>query len=355
MKTATFGKTESSIIRGQYYYAVDAVNEDRYVKYRIMNNQLERVAEHPFGENTYEAGKYTHVWLDDNTLVILAANGEANEVLWTKLNATTMNILAEGNLGLAGHADHDVTTFTTSGLAAYRASDNKIIYAFKHNPGRKQTAPPYFYVAFINATDMTVESIVKEARAEEMAGSAYGELRQHKMFFDEDENLYIACNTKIEGAIDNTCQYGSLLRIPAGKTDFDSYQGFRNKQGKIVTVDYMGDNKALLYLQDPEHTGTGTDNSKYEGWGNGYNCYYAMLDLTTDELTEFQYDGKPLPFCSGTFSQRSFVLGNKAFIGVNPETSNPMVYVYDMDAKTVTPGISIQEGYIFTRINYITD
>ena len=40
--TATFGKTESSIIRGQYYYAVDAVNEDRYVKYRIMNNQLER-------------------------------------------------------------------------------------------------------------------------------------------------------------------------------------------------------------------------------------------------------------------------------------------------------------------------
>ena len=69
--TATFGKTESSIIRGQYYYAVDAVNEDRYVKYRIMNNQLERVAEHPFGENTYEAGKYTHVWLDNNTLVIL--------------------------------------------------------------------------------------------------------------------------------------------------------------------------------------------------------------------------------------------------------------------------------------------
>ena len=141
--TATFGKTESSIIRGQYYYAVDAVNEDRYVKYRIMNNQLERVAEHPFGENTYEAGKYTHVWLDDNTLVILAANGEANEVLWTKLDATTMNILAEGNLGLAGHEGHDVTTFTTSGLAAYRASDNKIIYAFKHNPGRKQTAPPY--------------------------------------------------------------------------------------------------------------------------------------------------------------------------------------------------------------------
>ena len=44
--TATFGKTESSIIRGQYYYAVDAVNEDRYVKYRIMNNQTPVWREH---------------------------------------------------------------------------------------------------------------------------------------------------------------------------------------------------------------------------------------------------------------------------------------------------------------------
>jgi len=56
-----------------------------------------------------------------------------------------------------------------------------------------------------------------------------------------------------------------------------------------------------------------------EGWGADYNCYYAILDLTTDQLTEIQYNGTNLPFSSGTFSQRSLVLGNKAYIGVNPK------------------------------------
>ena len=353
--TATFGKTESSIIRGQYYYAVDAVNEDRYVKYRIMNNQLERVAKYPLGENTYEPGKYTHAWLDDNTLVILAANGDADEVLWTKLNANDMSILAEGTLELKGDERHDVTKFTTSGLAAYRASDNKIIYAFKHNPGRKQTAPPYFYVAFIDAETMAVETVVKEERAEEMAGTAYGELRQHKLFFDENENLYLACNTKIDGAEDNTCQYGSLLRIKKGEYAFDDYEGFRNHGSKIVTVDYMGNGKVLLYLQDPEHTGTSDDNAKYEGWGNEYNCYYAMFDLETGVLTEFEHEGKKLPYCSGTFSQRSFVHGGKAYIGVNPRTEAPCVYVYDIAEGTMVKGVEIEPGYIFTRINYMED
>lgn len=353
--TATFGKTEAAIIKGQYYYAVDAVNEDRYVKYRIMNNQLERVAEHPLGENTYEPGKYTHAWLDDNTLVILAANGDADEVLWTKLNANDMSILAEGTLELKGDERHDVTKFTTSGLAAYRASDNKIIYAFKHNPGRKQTAPPYFYVAFIDAETMAVEMVVKEERAEEMAGTAYGELRQHKLFFDENENLYLACNTKIDGAEDNTCQYGSLLRIKKGEYAFDDYEGFRNHGSKIVTVDYMGNGKVLLYLQDPEHTGTSDDNAKYEGWGNEYNCYYAMFDLETGVLTEFEHEGKKLPYCSGTFSQRSFVHGGKAYIGVNPQTEAPCVYVYDIAEGTMVKGVEIEPGYIFTRINYMED
>lgn len=354
--TSTFGDTESSIIKGQYYYAVDAVNEDRFVKYRILNDQLTRVAEHPLGSNTYEPGKYTHVWTDDNTLILFAANGDASEVLWTKLDANTMKPLAEGTLGLAGDERHDVTKFTTSGLAQYRKSDNTIIYLFKHNPGRGKVAPPYFFAAFIDANSMTVREIVREDRAEEMAGSAYGELRQHKMFFDENENLYIACNSQIPGSENTTCQTGSLLRILKGQYEFDkNFEAFKGESGKIVTADYMGDNKVLLYLQDPKHTGLSDDNGKYKGWGDGYNCYYAMYDMTTKQLSEFQYNGKNLPFCSGTFSQRSFVLNDKAYIGVNPEKEAPCVYVYDMKNKTTSKGINIQDGYIFTRIVYITD
>lgn len=350
--TSTFGKTDAAIIKGKYYYQVDAVNEDRFVKFQIINNQLTCIHEQPFKKNTYTPGRYTHVWLDDNTFIIFAANGKADDVIWTKLNAETLEILAEGSLNLKGETD--VTKFTTSGLAAYRKSDNKIIYFFKHNPGRGKVAPPYFFAAFIDANTMNTENIVKEDRAEEMAGSAYGELRQNKMFFDENENLYLACNTQIPGSKNTTCQFGNLLRINKGESNFDkSYKGFDDKEGKIVTVNYMGNNKVLLYIQDPKHTGVSDDNSKEEGWGNAYNCYYAMYDINTNTLTEFKYEGKNLPYNIGTFSQRSFVLDDKAFIGVNPKDSQPTVYIYNSKDGTVSKGISIQEGYEFSRINYI--
>ena len=350
--TSTFGKTDAAIIKGKYYYQVDAVNKDRFVKFQILNNQLARVCEQPFKNNTYKEGKYTHIWLDDNTFIIFAANGKGDDVIWTKLNAETLEILAEGSLNLKGETD--VTKFTTSGLAAYRKSDNKIIYFFKHNPGRGKVAPPYFFAAFIDANTMNTENIVKEDRAEEMAGSAYGELRQNKMFFDENENLYLACNTQIPGSKNTTCQFGNLLRINKGESNFDkSYKGFDDKEGKIVTVNYMGNNKVLLYIQDPKHTGVSDDNSKEEGWGNAYNCYYAMYDINTNTLTEFKYEGKNLPYNIGTFSQRSFVLDDKAFIGVNPKDSQPTVYIYNSKDGTVSKGISIQEGYEFSRINYI--
>ena len=96
-------------------------------------------------------------------------------------------------------------------------------------------------------------------------------------------------------------------------------------------------------MQDPEYTGAGE-------WGNAYNCYYATLDLTTDELTILD-----LPFSQGTFSQRSVVLGDYAYIGVNPESSAPCVYVYDIEEKSLTKGLTIAEGYSFDRIVTLDD
>lgn len=78
-----------------------------------------------------------------------------------------------------------------------------------------------------------------------------------------------------------------------------------------------------------------------------------MYDINTNALTEFQYEGKNLPYNIGTFSQRSFVLDDKAFIGVNPKDSQPVIYIYNSKDNTVSKGISIQEGYEFSRINYI--
>ena len=340
---------EETIIKDKYYYQAAPCKKPCFGKYQIVNNELRTIQERPFKTNTYKDRRYTHAWIDDNTLVIIAANGKADEIIWTKLNAATMEIIAEGNLGLA--EKNGFTKFSTSGLARYRKSDNTIIYAFQDKNDKKA-----FYVAFIDATNMTVKNYVKEDHAEQMAGTAYGELLQHKMFLDDNDNLYIACNSRIPNSEKSTCQYGCLLRINKNQYDFDkNYQGFKYQQGKLVTVDYLGNNKALLYIQDPKHTGISSDNAIYEGWGDKYNCYYAVLDLTTDDKKELTYNGNLLPYSSGTFSQRSFILNGKAYIGVNPEKSAPVVYVYDIKKDQVSKGITIQGGYNFNRIGYIHD
>lgn len=333
---------QETIYKGKYYYQVP-VSEDRFGKYQIINNKLVPVIEQPFKKNTFKARFYTHAWLDDNTLVIMAANGAKDKVIWTKLNTEDMNILAEGELTLE---IPEGDTFSSSGLARYRKSDNKIIYFFQHKKETKN-----FYAAFINANDMTVEKEVKENRAEQMAGTAYGELLQDKMFFDDNENLYLACNSRIPNSEKTTCQYGRLLRIKKGELDFDkSYEGYKDYTGKLVTVDYVGNNKAILYIQDPEYTGTSSNNAVYAGWGKEYNSYYALLDLNTDKKEEFTCNGNKLPYSSGTFSQRSLVTDNHIYIGVNPKDSEPCVYIYDIETEKTEKGLTITEGYGFDRI-----
>jgi len=331
---------QESITKGQYYYQIPQ-EKDRFGKYRIGSTGIEIVSEIAFETNSYKDRRYAHAWIGENTLVILAANGDKDAIIWTKLNTTDMTIIDEGTL--EGLTD-DLDAYSTSGLADYRASDNMIMYSYCHS---KSAQRDRVYMAFINADDMSVEQTAVDNRVEFMAGTAYGQLLQDKAFFDENGDYYLACNTKIDGYTSSTQQYGSLLRIKAGETKFDNtYRGFTNssgKQGKLVTVQSLESGKALIYVQDPTYTGA-------EEWGSAYNCYYAILDLTTDELTKLN-----VPFSQGTFSQRSVILGDKAYVGVNPEDSEPCVYVYDINNATLTKGMTITEGYEFDRIVTIDD
>lgn len=331
---------QESIIKGQYYYQIPK-EKDRIGKYRIGTKGIEVVKEISFGVNTYKDRRYTHAWLDNNTFVIMAANGDATKIIWTKIDADNMKILAEGELVFPESATQ-IAKFSTSGIAGYRASDNKILYSYLDNKDKTR-----FYMAFINASDMSVDKIVMEDRAEMMAGTAYGELLQSKSFFDTSGNYYLACSNVIPGAPSTTQQYSTLLRINRGETEFDqNYIGYRNttnSKGKIITAEFLAPGKALLYIMDPEHTGA-------TGWGASYNCYYAILDLNTDAITELD-----VPYSEGNFSQRSVVLGTKAYIGANPKSGNPCVYVYDINTGKITKGLTIKEGFSFDRIVAILD
>ncbi len=330
---------QESIIKGQYYYQIPK-EKDRFGKYLIQNNQVTVVKEFAFKNYTLKDRRYTHAWIDDHTLILLAANGDASKVIWIKVDAKEMKHIAEGELNLPNLPAG--VTFSTSGIASYRADDNTILYSYVNNKDKTK-----FFMAFIDPTQMNVVKVVEENRAQFMAGTAYGELLQSKSFFDNQGNYYLACNSQVEGASSNTIQYGTLLRIKKGEQVFDaSYKGFQKhaaSHGKIVTAQLLTNNKALLYIQDPSLTGA-------QGWGSDYNCYYAILNLTSDELTI-----PKIPYSQGTFSQRSLVLGKKAYIGVNPKEADPAVYIYDIPSETITKGLTIKEGYAFDRIVDLED
>ena len=331
--------TIENIYDKKYMYQVP-VSGDRFVKLQIKNNQLKVVRERPFATNTYTSRKYTHAWLSDNTLLVMAANGDANKIIWTKLNTDNMTIVSEGELSL-GLAD-GYETFTTSGLLTYRQSDKQLFYFYycKKGSGRKATKEPHFHVAVVNPQTMAVEKDIVNKEASEMQGSAYGELMQNFMFFDDNDNLYLSAFSTVDGK-----NIGRLLRIKKGEYDFEAgYNAFPDAKGKIVSVVYIGSNKVLAYSGDAE-AGTSIQDQAY---------YYSIVDLSTKTASPLQYNGSSLPYSAGSFSQRSVYNANekKAYFGVS-NADGETVYVYDVATGSVKKGLSIAPGYYFDQIRLV--
>ena len=340
-----------AITKGKYYYQVP-VSADRFVKLQFVNNRMQVVQAQPFKANTYNCRQYCHAWLDDNTLLIMAANGDKNAIIWTKLNTEDMSILAEGTLDLKVADGWE--TFTTSGIVAYRQSDNKLFYFYynKKGSGRKATNESHFHIAVINASTMALEQDIINTEANEMAGSAYGELLQQTTFFDENENLYlVAFNDTDLG------EEGGLLRISKGKFNFDAgYNGFANSDGKLLTVQYLGNGKVFAYSRNDALTeDDGKGGTRAANQIDSYSHYYSVIDLNANTRTRMKFNGTDIDYSSGRFSQRSAFdkNTNKVYFGVNTLSARPCVYAYDVNRGTVSKGVEIVEGYYFEQIRIL--
>ena len=333
-----------AIYKGKYYYEVP-VSADRFVKLQFKDNKMEVVKQRPFKENTYKTRNYTHAWLNDNTLLILSTDGEHKQVIWTKLNTDDMSIISEGTLSIAVAEGYSV--LTTSGVLTYRKSDNKLFYFYynkKETSGSSKTSnEPYFRIAVINPETMAVEQEIINKEAAQMTGSAYGELLQQTVFFDEADNLYLSAFSAVEKK-----NIGQLLRIKNGEFDFEAgYNGFPGAKGKLLTAQYMGNGKVLAFSGD-NAIGTGIDSYAY---------YYSIVDLYNKTVTPLAYNGTEIPYSSGSFSQRTAIdrAAGKAYIGVNTEGAQPGIYVYDIKTGAVTKGVDVAEGYYFEQIRIVED
>lgn len=326
-----------TILKGAYYYQVP-VSGDRFSKYLIENNKIVTVAERRFQTNTYTTRKYTHAWTDENTLIIMAANGDADAIIWTKLNAADMSIISEGTMDIPLPEGGEV--FTTSGILTYRASDNKLFYFYyaKDSSGRngKRTSP--MLTAVIDPATMGVESINTCFLDCEMVGTAYGELLQTTTFITDSNDLYIATFSE-----SNSGEESHLLKIPANSTDFDkNYDGF-NAGGKLISVMYLGGNEAMAYARDDSY-GTGIDD---------FSHYYTVLNVKTKTAEPVTYNGEKLAYSSGRFSSRMAYVNHDAYIGVDPEGEQPRIYIYNANTGKTTLGAKMAPGYYFEQIRVV--
>ena len=328
--------TLETILKGAYYYQVP-VSGDCFGKYTIEDNKINVVAERKFQTNTYSARKYTHAWIDDSTLVIMASNGNGDKVIWTKLNADNMSIISEGTLDvkLAEGAE----LFTTSGLLTYRKSDNKLFYFYYTKTGGKRgVRMSPMMTAVINPETMAVESDTPCFLDCEMVGTAYGELLQTTTVIDNDNNLYIACVTDEEDG-----EHSHLLKIPANSTEFDkNYDGF-TAGGKLISILYMGGKEIMAYARDDSY-GTGIDD---------FSHYYTVINLDTKASTPVAYNGERLAFSSGRFSSRMCFVNHKAYVGVDAEGTNPVIYIYDANSKQTSKGAELKAGVYFEQIRVV--
>lgn len=338
--------TMESVSKGKFYYQIPS-SADRFVKYQIKNNTVKTVDECPFKANTYKARSYTHAWLNEHTLIIMSANGDADKILWTKLNTDNMSILSEGTLDISLPESilegQKTRKFTTSGILTYNEKAGKLYYFyFGRNglSGKNSKATTNIYTTVLNPATMAVESNKMTTKASELAGSAYGELMQNSVMYDENGNLYLATFNHT-GKMDQ----GHLMRIKKGENDFDAaYEGYPNADGKLLTIQYLGDNKALVYARN-DAEGILIDS---------YSHYYAIVNLATGQRERLKFNGKEIAYSGGRFSQRSVIFNNKAYIGVNTkEDANSIIYIYDIKTGKVEKGAEVDGTFFFDMIRVI--
>ena len=342
--------TLESITRGRYYYQVPQKATGGFVKFHIERNasgeeSIVEDAEVPFKDNVYSARKYTHAWINDSTtLVVVGTVDKAKKIVWSKLAESNLAIQSEGTFDIK--LPEGFNAFSTAGLLTYRKSDKKLYYFYltKREAGQSDAATSVTNIAIINPDNMQVESTtaVPSAVMEETAGSAYGELMQSMIMYDEADNLYVAGMITV-----NDQEMGILRRIPVGQKTFDaSWNGFPNPEGKLLTVQYLGNGKVLSYSRD-ESLGTKIDSKSH---------FYSIINLANSARERVKFNGQDLQYCGGRFSQRSVVVNNKAYIGVGGETEGeaeatyPTIYIYDCKTGVVEKGVELSKGFCFDII-----
>ena len=308
---------------GFYYYPSTSSNLGKMTKFEFKNNQLSVVKEVPF---TYQKNINTYTWADDNTLILFGTNGDSKKVLYTVVNATTLEI-KNGELELPAIP----TAYSSYGIGSVEYSNGKIFVAFINGAVWPALAEPGINIAVVNYPSFSVEKVIESSEAD---GSGGSNMWMPTSTTDESGNVYMmffadwmtstTSPTKIFKIIKGTTTLDTSYSFDLGTAlDGESGQGFW----------YVGNGKAIVKYTDSKIVAATP--------ASLYNTKFALIDVASSQVIK-KLD---LPADKGSQLQNVTVSEGKVFIQVNAESTKDYVWQVNTSTGEVTPGVEIVGGY----------
>lgn len=308
---------------GFYYYPSTSSNFGKMTKFEFKNNQLSVVKEVPF---TYQKAINCYTWVDNNTLLLFGTNGDGNKVLYTVVNATTLEI-KNGELALpaipAGYTSYNQGNIEYSNGKIYVAFSNMAIWPALAEPGMN--------IAVVNYPSFAVEKVIESADADGNGGS---NMWMPTSCTDESGDVYMMF---FADWMTSTTSPTKIFRIKKGASAIDASYNFN--LGTALGGEtangfwYVGNGKAIVKYVDSKIVAASPSTL--------FNTKFALIDLATSSVIK-KLD---LPADKGSQLQNVITSGGKVFIQVNAETSKDYVWEVNTTTGAVTSGVEIVGGY----------
>ncbi|CAA9196219.1 hypothetical protein FLA105534_01014 [Flavobacterium bizetiae] len=308
---------------GFYYYPSTSSNFGKMTKFEFKNNQLAVVKEVPF---TYQKSITNYAWVDDNTLLLFGTNGDGNKVLYTVVNATTLEI-KNGELALPAIP----TGYTSYSQGNIEYSNGKIYIAFSNMAVWPALAESGMNIAVVNYPSFAVEKIIKSSDADGKGGS---NMWMPTSCTDESGDVYMMF---FADWMTPTTSPTKVFRIKKGASALDTTYNFdlgTALGGETASgLWYVGNGKAIVKYLDSKIVAANPSTL--------FNTKFALINVATGTVIK-KLD---LPADKGSQLQNVITSDGKVFIQVNAETTKDYIWEVNTTTGAVTSGVEIVGGY----------
>lgn len=309
--------------KGFYYYPSTSSGKGRLSKFSLENNLLNTVLEVPY---TYIANINSYIWADDNTLIFIGTNAEGTKILYSVVDANTLKI-TNGEI----NAPAIPAGFLSYALGNVNITGGKLFLGLAHTATWPAPAQKQVSVLVVDYPGFKYSKTITDTRT---VGPGVSNMWSPGSFTDEKGDIYYLANPSWMG----TGLPSAIYRIKSGTTEFDASYFFNTNTSSIgnpvQSIWYLGSGQAIVKYLDESIAASGSTSPHTYG--------FAVVNVANGTVIKKLTD---IPLDKGAAIGNVIVESGKAYISANSETGKDYIWVYDVAAGTVKPGLEVEGGY----------